>query len=107
MKRWLVRICVFLILGAIVNVAVAWGCVLLADTDPIRVQGIDATLAESVIPPHVKFSRSAYDFTELGGGRYEAFGFRTYVVNLTQLNFATSQRSLVLFVADAGSPSFA
>ena len=25
MKRWLVRICVFLLLGAIVNVAVAWG----------------------------------------------------------------------------------
>src|SRR5262245_43530625 len=27
MKRWIVRICVFLLLGAIVNVAVAWGCV--------------------------------------------------------------------------------
>ena len=25
MKRWLVRICVFLLLGAIINVAVAWG----------------------------------------------------------------------------------
>ena len=26
MKRWALRICVFLMLGAIVNVAVAWGC---------------------------------------------------------------------------------
>ena len=26
MNRWLVRICVFLLLGATVNVAVAWGC---------------------------------------------------------------------------------
>ena len=26
MKRWLVRICVFVVLGAIINVAVAWGC---------------------------------------------------------------------------------
>ena len=28
MKRWALRICVFLLLGAIVNVAVAWGFVL-------------------------------------------------------------------------------
>jgi hypothetical protein len=30
MKRWLLRIFVFLLLGAIVNVAVAWGCALMA-----------------------------------------------------------------------------
>src|SRR4029434_7135730 len=28
MRRWLVQICVLLIRGAIVNVVVAWGCVL-------------------------------------------------------------------------------
>jgi hypothetical protein len=27
MKRWTIQVCVFLLLGAIVNVAVAWGCV--------------------------------------------------------------------------------
>jgi hypothetical protein len=32
MKRWLLRICVFLLLGAIVNVAVAWG--ISAQADP-------------------------------------------------------------------------
>ena len=31
MSRWLVRICVFLILGAIVNVGAAWGCAWFSD----------------------------------------------------------------------------
>jgi hypothetical protein len=34
MKRWTLRICVFLLLGAIVNVAVAWGCVCRRDSHP-------------------------------------------------------------------------
>ena len=38
MKRWLTKLVVFLLLGAIVNVAVAWGCVvvhLVVDVDSV------------------------------------------------------------------------
>src|SRR5947207_936516 len=34
MKRTLIKLCVFVLAGAILNVAVAWGCVLRTDTQP-------------------------------------------------------------------------
>ena len=60
-KRWLAKLVVFVLLGAIVNVAVAWGCVLLST--PVR----------PAIDPgrfNTDFSRLVYEHRSFGSARF-------------------------------------
>jgi hypothetical protein len=71
MKRWAVRICVLLLLGAIVNVAVAWGCSVLGPVNHM-VARREATEAELRWLEELGW-RSPEQAGDRGAWRYEVF----------------------------------
>ncbi len=83
MKRWLVRICVFLLLGAIANIAVAWSLAVFAE--PIARPWVGSPVGPGRdIPRMVQLAHNAH---ARNNGRlwdvesgYEAIGYRTYVL---------------------------
>jgi hypothetical protein len=69
MKRRLLRLCVFLLLGAIVNVAVAWACALWVNERAPAAGGIPATsLLKDVFGNEVHFNYMAFGNANEGNG---------------------------------------
>ena len=85
MRRWLVQICVLLILGAIVNVAVAWGCAAWAGSDVDLEWFEEASEASWPNPrpagwpetPDFAVQAKCFGITARGGARLEFFQTRT------------------------------
>ena len=108
MKRWSLRIFLFLILGAIVNVAVAWGCVV-AD---LRRRGstMEETDAESIVGRWLTIDKTGYELIDVNGMRFAALGWQ---LCLLEVNFVDRDvplgdprnDSIPLFVHNAGWPA--
>ena len=107
MKRRLVLLLLLLMGGAIVNVAVAWGCTI---GFPSRAREIEESEAESTLAQWSSIDRSGYEFTNVQGSRTVAFGWQMTVVNLmlidTDVELGSARNdSVMLFAQTAGWPT--
>ena len=79
MRRWAIRICVFLILGAIVNVAVAWGCAVWVNAFE-HGHGSQSWIADSNLPGRRHWSimrRDAFGATRIAAMTNSSTPFAT------------------------------
>ena len=89
MKRWLVLILIFLLAGAVVNVAVAWGCALWSGRGETWIASdyISSENARS-IPQEVRSIHEAYlpsEWTEMVEASYGATGFGHAIYTIRDL----------------------
>ncbi len=107
MKRRLTKLVVFLLLGAIVNVAVAWGITAHAEFDKPSLQESQQTVEDSewprVVPRHWPSLRTAWDRHELGW-RLRGFRGRRYHDDQATGQWERSEHFL-LDIYEVGWPS--
>jgi hypothetical protein len=105
MRRRLIQLGLFILAGAIVNVAVAWGCAAFSQADS---RMLDDAEAEHVMRRYVPFDARAYDITQVQGAQREGWGWKMSTVLLHQGNFtAEAAPTTLLMTYDAGCPALA